>query len=170
MSEEFIEIQPEALSGNVFKLFGADWPLITAGNLKSYNSMTAGWGGFGVLWRRNVATIYVRPQRYTFQFLNKESFFSLSFFNEKYREVLNFFGSKSGKDVDKAKETGLTPVEFEEKTIYYKESDLVVILNKLYHQDFNPGNFTAIKPEEIYPAKDYHRIFIGEIVKILKKK
>jgi flavin reductase (DIM6/NTAB) family NADH-FMN oxidoreductase RutF len=170
MSNDFVEIKPEEITGNTFKLFGSDWPIITAGTLNKFNSMTAGWGGFGVIWCKKVAAIAVRPQRFTYQFLARESDFSLSFFSEKYKDALNYFGSHSGKDVDKAKETGVTPLEFDGKVVYYKEADLVIILKKIYFHDIDPKNFIDLKPEEFYPGNDYHRLYIGEISKILIKK
>jgi flavin reductase (DIM6/NTAB) family NADH-FMN oxidoreductase RutF len=170
MSKDFVEIKPEEISGNTFKLFGVDWPLITSGSLGAYNSMTAGWGGFGVVWKKNVASITVRPQRHTFGFLEKEPYFSLSFFDKKYKDVLNFFGTKSGKDVDKVKETGITPIEDSNKVVYYKEASLVLILKKIFSNDINPEKFINFNYKEIYPDKDYHRLYIGEIVKVLVKK
>jgi len=170
MGAVFSTIKPEEVSDNVFTLFGNDWPLLTAGNLNKYNSMTIGWGGLGTIWKKKVGLVLVRPQRYTFQFLEKESYFSLSFFDESYKKVLNYFGSKSGKDVDKAKETGVTPVEGEQKTVYFQEARLVLILKKIYFDDIDPNNFLGINPDDFYPGKDYHRLYIGEIVSGLIKK
>jgi flavin reductase (DIM6/NTAB) family NADH-FMN oxidoreductase RutF len=170
VSYEFVEISAEEIDGNAFKQFGNDWPLLTAGTLKSFNSMTVGWGGFGVVWSKKIAITFVRPQRYTYQFLEKEPCFSLSFFNESYKKTLNYFGTKSGRDVNKAKETGLTPVEFDKKSVYYKEADMVVVLRKIYFQDLDPKNFIGINDKDIYPDKDYHRIYIGEILNVIVKR
>ena len=170
MSNEFKIIKPEELHQNPFSSFGNDWPLLTAGRIESYNGMTIGWGGFGVLWSKNVATVYVRPQRYTFQFLEREPYFGLSFLNSSYKDALNFFGSKSGRDVDKAKETGLTPKAFEDKTVYFEEADLVIVLKKIYADDFDKSKFISFDPQQIYPEGDYHRFYIGEIVGVLSKK
>jgi len=111
MGKSFKEIAPEAVTDNVFTLIGKDWMLITAGTMKSFNTMTASWGGMGIIWGEPVCWCVIRPHRYTYKFMEKSGFFTLAFFEEKYREMLSFCGTKSGKDVNKVKETGLTPVE-----------------------------------------------------------
>jgi flavin reductase (DIM6/NTAB) family NADH-FMN oxidoreductase RutF len=74
-----------------------------------WNSL-GGWGGFGVLWRKNVAWCVIRPQRYTYEFVERADSFTLSFFQERYRSALELCGSKSGRDTDKFKAGGLTAV------------------------------------------------------------
>lgn len=110
---EFKETKPELLSDNAFKLIGKDWMLITAGTPESFNTMTASWGGLGVLWERKVAFCFIRPTRYTREFVERSQNFTLSFFEETHRKALGFIGSHSGRDTDKIKETGLTPVKEE---------------------------------------------------------
>jgi hypothetical protein len=170
VSDEFEKIRPEELEGNPFTLFGQQWPILTAGHLSKYNGMTIAWGGIGPLWRRKVVTVCVRPQRYTFQFLETEPHFSLSFLGESYRDALNYFGTKCGRDVDKARETGLTPIAFENRTVYFSEARLVLILNKLCADDFEKSHFVGFNPDEIYAAGDFHRFYVGEVVGVLRKK
>ncbi|MDZ7740805.1 MAG: flavin reductase family protein [Bacteroidota bacterium] len=169
MLESFTEISPELINDNTIKLIGSDWMLVTAGNKEEFNMMTAAWGGLGFLWKRPVAFIFVRPQRYTFRFTEKNQYFSLGFFTEKYREVLNYCGSHSGRDVDKALECNLTVLEEEKGTVYFEESRLVLVCRKIYQDDISPGNFVDQELEKIYPKKDYHRMYIGEIEKCLVK-
>lgn len=170
MPSQFIEIAPRHISENVFKLIGSDWMLITAGTIESLNTMTASWGGLGVLWNKNVSFCFVRPTRYTYQFMEKSESFTLSFFEEKYRYVLNFCGSKSGRDVNKISATGITPIEDISGSIYFNEARLVIICKKIYFQDLNPNNFLENDIDKNYPQKDYHRMYIGEIIKCLIKK
>ena len=106
----FHSVEPKTLSDNVFSLIGDEWMLLTAGNGEQCNTMTASWGGLGILWGAPVATCYVRPQRYTKEFLDREEYFTLTFFGEEYRKQLALCGSKSGRDVDKFKEMKLTPI------------------------------------------------------------
>lgn len=165
----FLEISPKDFNENPFTLIGDRWMLITAGTKAKHNTMTASWGGLGVLWGKPVSTMYIRPQRHTLGFVEGSPFYSLCFFDEKYREALTFCGRNSGRDHDKDKETGLTPL-FDQTAPYYEQADLVLICRKLYHQDFTPEGF--IDPQvdaQNYPKKDYHRMFVGEIVKVLKK-
>lgn len=171
MSTQLEPLEPEALDLKPFTLFAKEWPILSAGTPDKYNGMTIGWGGLGTLWRRKVATVYVRPQRYTFRFIEKEPYFSLSVLGESYKEALNFFGSKSGRDVDKAKATGLTPVAFEDKTVYFAEARLVLILKKIYAADLEKSRFVGLRPEEFYQtAGDYHRLYIGEVVSVLQRR
>ena len=166
--EQFNEIDCEALADNPFKLVGKDWMLITAGDRERFNLMTAAWGGLGVLWQRNVAFCFVRPTRYTFPFMEKSDCFTLSFFTDEYRTMLTFCGSKSGKDVNKVAETGLTPV-FDGRFIYYDQARLVLQCRKLYTHDLEPDAFLDPAITALYPLKDYHRMYVGEIFKCLRR-
>ena len=163
--KNFSSIDIYSIKDNVFDMLNNEWMLITAGVPEGYNTMTASWGGFGFLWRKPIATTYIRPQRYTFQFAEKHDTFSLSFFGKGYRKALNFCGSKSGRDYDKALETGLTPVLTPNGNIAFQESRLIFDCKKLYADDIKPEFFIEKELDgSIYPTKDYHRFYIGEIV------
>ena len=164
--EEFREIDPVEIKDNPFTLIGGEYMLITAGTPDSFNTMTAAWGGFGVLWDRKVAICVIRPGRYTFGFMEKSEFYTLSFFSLKYRDVLTYCGSNSGRNVNKVKETGLTPL-FGEKTISFQEARMVLECRKIYYQDISPLNFVDPSIEQCYPNKDYHRMYVGEILRCL---
>lgn len=159
---------PEMLEDNPFKLIGKDWMLITAGDGSSFNTMTASWGGLGVLWERKVAFCFIRPTRHTFSFMERADRFTLSFFEEKHRKALAFCGSHSGRDRDKVKEAGLTPVP-EKGIVYFDEARLVLACRKLYFQDISPDRFLDAAIDEMYPQKDYHRMYVGEIEHCLVK-
>ena len=105
----FHEVPIESLEFNPFKKISKQWMLITAGDEKKSNTMTASWGGLGIMWGKNVATAYIRPNRYTKEFVDANDTFTISFFDESYRKALNICGSVSGRDKDKIKEAGLTP-------------------------------------------------------------
>jgi len=164
--KHFNAVNPFTLKENVFDMLQDEWMLITAGETNCFNTMTAAWGGFGILWRKPIAIIYIRPQRYTYQFTEKYNDFTLSFFgHDNCRKALSFCGSKSGRDFDKPKETGLTPVLTTEKNIAFQEARLIFDCRKLYADDIKPDNFIDIGLDKsIYPTKDYHRFYIGEII------
>ena len=166
MENTFKKIRPEEIDDNVWKLIGTDWMLITAGSLDSYNTMTASWGGFGVLWGRNVCWCVVRPQRYTYEFMEREDHFTLSFFGEECRDALTFCGSHSGRDGDKAAKTGLTPINGDlPATTTFTQARMVLECRKLYAQNLDPSHFVdATIVNECYPAHDFHRMYLGEIV------
>lgn len=164
----FKEISIRDLQDNVVKLIGDDWMLITAGSIDSCNMMTASWGGIGNLWNTPVAFIFIRPQRYTYQFTETENYFTLTFFEEKDREILNFCGSTSGKYVNKIEKTGLIPLETEHKNVYFKQARLVIECEKVYSDFIDPQGFTTNEiPENIYPKNDFHKMYIGKILKVL---
>jgi len=170
MAKEFVEIKPVQITDNTFKLIGSDWMLITAGTLDAYNTMTASWGGLGVLWNKDVCFCFVRPTRHTYGFMEKADTFTLTFFDEDYRDALKFCGSHSGRDVDKAAKTGLTPVQSSSGSVYFNEARMVIECRKLYYQDIDPANFIDPSIDKNYSLKDYHRMYVGEIIKCLQKK
>ena len=143
--------------------------LITAGNSENHNTMTASWGGLGVLFGKNVSFIFVRPQRYTKEFIDSSGGYSLCFFDESYRNALNLCGTVSGRDTDKDKECGFT-VDFCEGVPYYKEAKLVLICKKIYRQSLGENSFIDKAPvKSFFANNDYHDMYIGEIVKVLSE-
>ena len=164
----FKEIAIDTLSFNPFEKISKQWMLITAGDEKKSNTMTASWGGVGIMWGKPVATAYIRPQRTTKAFVDPADTFTLSFLPEEQRKALKLAGSISGKDVeDKWAECGLTPLPIEGTTAV-KEAEMIFVCKKLYAQDMKPECFvTPEEDEKWYPTKDYHTMYIAEIVKVL---
>ena len=166
----FVKINPREIDGNVFQRIGDQWMLVTAGNRESLNTMTASWGGLGVLWYEPVATAYVRPQRYTKGFMDREKYFSLSFYGEEYRKALSLCGTQSGRDIDKVKECGFTVEYGVGDTPYFAQAELVLICEKLYADELKPEKFVVpAVNEKCYPKEDWHTFYIGKIVEVLKK-
>ncbi|MBK5113875.1 MAG: flavin reductase family protein [Candidatus Heimdallarchaeota archaeon] len=164
----FIESHPREITENVIKLIGREWMLVTSGSKDSYNMMTASWGGLGILWYKPVCFIFIRPSRYTFQFLEKNNHFSIGFFTSDYKDILNLCGSKSGREINKMKEVDLTPIE-DQNAVYFEESRMVLICKKLYMHDITNKNFLSAIREDIYKDNDFHRMYICEILKCLVK-
>lgn len=159
---------------NPFDKIGKEWMLLTGGSSTEagkWNTMTASWGQLGVLWGRNVVTCYVRPNRYTYGFIEEGESFTASFFSEEHRPALSFCGSHSGRDCDKAKETGLTPVETD-GCVTFEEADMVFVLRKLYSYDLTEKGFLTDDgiPEKFFgEGNPYHRAYICEITAVYKK-
>jgi len=162
----FQKIESEDL-GNAFKLIGRDWMLITAKAGDKLNTMTASWGGMGHLWNRDVVYIFIRPQRHTLNFIEENDSFTLTFFPESYRNDLTYLGTVSGRDEDKIAETSLTPV-VEGEFPYFEESDVVIKCKKIYKQKLDRECFLDPSIEKNYD-NDYHFMYIGEVVEVLKK-
>ncbi len=169
MTNTFNNIQANAISDNVFDLVGSDWMLITAGTPQAFNTMTASWGGFGVLWNKHICWCVIRPQRFTYQFMEKAARFTLSFFEEEYRDALKLCGTKSGRDGDKVAQAGLTPRETVSGSVFFDQARLVIECRKIYFQDLDPDNFLDPRIHDEYPDRDYHRMYLGEIERCLAR-
>ncbi len=170
MSTNFIKITAHDIERNTFTQIGKDFMLITAKKGDKINTMTASWGGLGVLWNKNVAYIVVRPQRYTKEFVDFADDFSLCFFNGELKDKLAYIGTVSGRDEDKITKVGLTTA-CDDNIPYFQEAKLVLFCKKLFASDITEDNFidkeTMIKN---YPNKDFHTLYIGEITKIMKQR
>ena len=161
--------EPKDLEANIFSLLSQRWALLTVAEGEGCNPMTVSWGGVGILWNKPVATVYVRPQRYTRGLIDGEQYFSLTFLPEEKHQVAVFCGAKSGREVNKVKECGLTVLR-DEPAPYFAEGELTLICRKLYQQDLAGDCFVDGELEEKnYPGKDYHRMYVGEIVAVLEK-
>ncbi|MCX7953740.1 MAG: flavin reductase [Bacteroidales bacterium] len=141
--------------------------LLTAGNIGHFNSMTIGWINIGRLWHRHTLLVYVRPTRYTYEFIEKYEYFSVNFFEEKYSDIIDFFGTYSGRSVDKMNYNKLTPIDYNNKAVYYKESFLKIICKKIYSFDIKKENFLNKSIiTHYYSDNNFHRAYIGEIIEI----
>lgn len=167
--KEFTKISPEKITENTFELIGTNWMLITAGTSDSFNTMTASWGGFGVMWFKPVVFIVVRPQRHTFNFIEKHDFFTLSFLHESDKDILQYCGTHSGKEVDKIAETGLRPIRTKNGAIIFDQAKLALECKKIYFDDFKKENFLDIEPLSKYANNDFHRLYIAEITECFKE-
>lgn len=158
------------LQFNPFEKISRQWMLVTADNEDRANTMTASWGGVGIMWGKPVVTVYIRPQRYTKEYIDKSDYFTLSFLPEEYRKALNVCGTVSGRSVeDKWKEAGLHSVKID-KTTAVEEAQEIYVCRKLYAQEMIPECFIDEECDtKWYPQKDYHTMYIAEIVKVLKK-
>ena len=161
----------ENLKVNPFELIGRDWFLITSGTSASeYNTMTASWGSMGIMWGKPVFTCGIRHNRYTFEFSEKNDLITFSFFDsDKYRPMLSFCGSKSGRDFDKAKETGITPAEID-GAVSFEEAKLVLVCRKLYAQDLEKDKFVDNSLLHFYENDPVHRMYTSEIVAVYENK
>lgn len=163
------KIQVEELHDNPFTMIGKEWMLVSAEHEGIANTMTASWGGVGILWNKKVAFVFIRPQRYTKEFIEKAATFSLTFYDEKYRDELTYFGRVSGRDEDKIKKAGFH-IGHIDNTPYFEEANTVLVCRKLYAQDINPDCFIQNDLiEKNYPHRDFHKMYVVEIEAAYKK-
>ena len=166
---EFVSIPVGSLKDNVFSAIGDQWMLITASKPDgTFNTMTASWGGLGILWNKPVAFTFIRPQRYTYEFSEAGEYATLSFFDASMRQALTFCGRQSGRNVDKINACGLTPVT-DKKGTYFEEARLVLRVRKLYADDLKECCFIDKAQLAHYEKKDFHRVYISEIEEVLQK-
>ncbi|MBR4116376.1 MAG: flavin reductase [Bacteroidales bacterium] len=166
---EYTHISPLELQDNLIKIIGKDYMLVTAGTMQQNNCLTASWGGMGFMWNKPVACIVIRPQRYTKEFIDREEFFTLSFFDESYKKIFAFCGSKSGRDVNKVKECGLTTFETKNGSVAYTEARLILECKKLYAAPFKKEGFICKDLLGNYENGDFHTQYIAEITDCMIK-
>lgn len=166
------EIDVKELQLNPMTLIAKEWMLITAGNKeRGYNTMTASWGQLGSIWGHGgglpTSVVFIRPQRYTKEFVDREDCYTLTFFDESWKKALGYLGSHSGRDEDKVAKMGLTPV-FDAGTTYFAEAKLVLVCRKLYRGSLTEEGFLDQEiVEDCYPNRDFHDFYVGQIVKVL---
>ena len=161
-------ITPEQLDNDVFTMIGKQWMLITAKKGDQVNTMTAAWGGLGYLWNKKVAFLFIRPQRYTKEFVDAADEVSLTFFDEAYRKELTHLGRVSGRDEDKIQAVNFH-VAMHHDVPYFKEAHTIIIAKKLYRQRLEENCFLeAGIIDASYPLKDYHDMYVVEIEEVLK--
>jgi len=155
-----------------FSTIGHDWMLITAGSgtaRDEWNTMTASWGSFGVFWNKRTVTCVIRPTRHTFQFVERESLVTFSFFDAEKKAALQVCGSTTGANTDKAEAAGITPILLEPGAVGFAEAKLNLVCRKLYTQDLDPTRFLDPSLDKNYPEKDYHRMYVCEIISAYRR-
>lgn len=149
-------------------MFNDDWALVTAGTQDDFNTMTISWGGMGTLWSKPVVTIYVKPCRYTYQFIENNDYFVISFFDKEYKKDLGILGSKSGRDGNKLALTSLIPEEIDHG-MTYKQATKTIVCKKIYYQDLKLDRIPGETVKTYYKDEPVHRMYIGEVVQIIEK-
>jgi uncharacterized protein (DUF952 family)/flavin reductase (DIM6/NTAB) family NADH-FMN oxidoreductase RutF len=164
--ETRIQIPIEKFTARSHAIFDLQWFLLSCGDFEKndFNSMTISWGGLGTMWGLPVALVAVRFSRYTFQFMERNDTFTLNTFPEKYREVLNNIGSRSGRVIDKTQIKEITAIASKiVKAPSYLEADLVIECKKIYWNDINPAHFLDDRIIDKYLNRDFHRFYLGEV-------
>lgn len=165
-----VQIDPADLVMKPFHSWDEQWFLLTAGDFErgEFNTMTVGWGGIGVMWSRPFVHVVVRPQRYTYGFMERFDTFTLSAFPPEQHDALQLLGTRSGRDGDKIAESGLTPIASTEIAApSFAEASLIFECSKTYWDDLEPSRFLETWIEKRYPKQDYHRVYYGEVLNVM---
>ncbi|SFB12475.1 NADH-FMN oxidoreductase RutF, flavin reductase (DIM6/NTAB) family [Acetitomaculum ruminis DSM 5522] len=162
----------DLFSFNPFVRIGQDGIVIASGNEEKANVMTASWGGIGVMWGKNAATIYVRKSRYTKEFIDNGDSFSITFLDPKYKTILKYFGSVSGRDEDKMSVASLN-YNYKYSIPFVDEGNIVLLCKKMATV---PIDFDYIHDKSFIDkwysgnyTNDVHTMYIGEIIEILAR-
>ena len=153
---------------DTINLIDKQWMLVTAGTPEKYNTMTASWGALGCLWNKPVAIIFIRPERYTHDFIEKGGRVSLSFFDEQYRDALKLCGSRSGRDCDKVAEAGLTAQVLENGTMVFDQARLTLDCRQLFKTEMTEADFLDKSLlDKFYGEKGgFHTVYVLDIEKV----
>ena len=163
------EIDIRQLKESAVKMISDDWALLSAGNENKWNTMTVSWGGIGEIWGKDATFVFVRPQRYTKEFIDKDGKFTLSFFDGEMKKEMGICGKFSGRDTDKISMADINPV-FDNDSVYVDKAHYVLFCKVMYADYIKPENFIdKSNDEKWYPQKDYHKVYVAEIEKVLKK-
>ena len=157
----------KAFNTEIFTQFDKTWGLLCAGTMEHHNAMSISWGGMGTLWNKPVVTVYVNPLRYTYQFMEANEYFTVSFLPAELKKAHGVMGAKSGRDTDKDKEAHLTPVPVGE-SVTYAEAEVTLLCRKIYYDDFEIDRVPADVVEEHYITEPVHRMYIGEVIDIIR--
>lgn len=166
----FEKIHPYEIEGNAIKLFKVDSPIVVFGNKESHNGLTVAWGNLGCLWSKEMATVFVKPNRYSFEFANKCEYFSIMWFGELKDSVNKVFGFKSGKDVNKEELCNLTPFMLD-NAVAYEEAILIIVCKKIYQKEIDKNNILSkeVLDKPMYKDGLFHSEYFGEIISVYKK-
>ena len=160
----------KTLTPEVFRVFGTQNALLTAGDRDVCNTMTIGWCQLGRLWSIPVCTVYVRPERYTYAFMESHDYFTVSVLPLSDRQTAQVCGTKSGRDIDKIKECGLTLRRGAGDAPFFDEAEWVLVCRKLYAQDLDESCVLDERVLHHYGAKGgWHRAYTGEVVEAYTK-
>lgn len=170
LSSEWKEIRPKDIDVNAVKMFADDWMILSAGKENNMNMMTIAWGALGELWGRPTVTVYVSTSRYTYKFMEENEYFTVTAFPEQYVDKLQYLGTKSGRNEDKVKGSGLTVEYTEQGNPIYKEANLAIECKKIYSHQFDKDKMPAGQSRWYEQTKTgVHVMYIGEIVHVWKK-
>ncbi len=161
----------KSLNVDIFRLFDNDWALLTAGSMESHNAMTISWGQLGSLWgmpgkAKNIVTVFVKPVRHTFSFMERQDIFTVCWFPKEFRKDLGVLGTKSGRDTDKLALTKLTPKAIE-NGVGYEQATLTLVCKKIYSDQLKKERIPAEAVATFYSGDDGvdpHYLFIGEVI------
>lgn len=163
----FRQISADKIPGNIVKLLN-NWTLITSGTAEKTNVMTASWGGLGVFWEKPVAFCFLNPSRYSVQTMDQGETYTISFYTEAYKDAMLYCGNNSGRNTDKIKGSGLTPIKTPSGATAFAEAWMIFECKKIIAQQISPDAVKTQVPAE-WSKNGYHKMYVGEILNVWVK-
>lgn len=157
-------IDADKIPGNIIKLLN-DWTLITSGN-DIANPMTASWGGLGQLWEQSVAFCFINPTRYSISTMDEGEVYTISFYTEAYKDALKYCGSKSGRNEDKIKGSGLTPLKMPSGATAFSEAWMIIECKKILAQPISADAVIDKNIAKRWSKDGYHKMYVGQILNV----
>lgn len=161
-------ISADKIPGNIIKLLN-DWILITSGTYDKINVMTASWGGLGVLWEKPVSFCFINPTRYSINTMDEGDTYTISFYTEAYKDAMLYCGTKSGRDTDKIKGSGLTPIKTPSGATVFSEAWMILECKKIIAQPIQSESVIVKPSNNDWSKNGYHKMYIGEILNVWVK-
>lgn len=162
----------KTLTPDILNVFDNQKALLTAGNRDGLNTMTIGWAQMGTVWGLPMCTVYVRPERYTYAFMEAQEYFTVSVLPLEHKTTtMVYCGTKSGRDVDKVRDCELTVSYGAGDAPFFEEAEWVLVCKKVYAQDMTETHVTdGEKILPYYGAKgNWHKMYMGQVVEAYKK-
>lgn len=164
------EITPRDIEGNPVRMFADDWFELAAGNEGDMNLMTIAWGTLGQLWAKPVVIVYVSTSRYTYEYMEKNDYFTVTHFPASMRQKLQYLGTASGRNEDKVKGAELTVEYTELGNPIFAEADLAIECKKIYSDQFKADKMPIERRQwHEETGTGIHVMYVGEIVNVWKK-
>ena len=131
---------------------------------KTFNTMTIGWALIGYAWQKPILMVLVRTSRHTFGFIEKAADFTVTVPTTDMRDALMFCGTKSGRNVDKYKACNLELANARKVISPIIKTPGIHFECKILLKTPMDPKCLDKECQSLYPAKDYHTLYFGEIV------
>lgn len=173
--ELFEQIDPKDIAEDVFTLVGENFGILTAGAAGDENAMVTSWGGWGIVFGKPGMFHFLRSNRYTLEKMRDQNVYTVTFFDDEFKDDIMPFGMASGRDTDKMAQTRLTPVRTPEGAPAWKEAKLIVEcrlaeVTTVAPDDFYNDEDRSFVEEAYAETGDWHKLVLSQITHVWSRK